>query len=255
MLKKELDKFYTKKEIAALCAEIYNKHVKDEFIVEPSAGAGAFAEHVSLMLDIAPEDSNIVKQDFLTFDSSKYKFYLGNPPFGKNCSLAKRFFNHAAKGKGIIGFILPRTFRKTSIQNSINLHFWLVEDRLLPEQSFTLDGVEYAVPCVFQVWEYRKEKREKVILPVSHKDFKFVDKEQANFSIRRVGVNAGKVNSHNDFSESSNYFIAGNVKEAFIALEKEFSEVAKNTAGNPSLSKSELVYIYEQSILQPYKIK
>lgn len=250
MLSKELDKFYTKPDIAKLCADIFWKHMKEEdgFVVEPSAGAGAFAPYVSLMLDLLPEAAGIQQQDFLTFDSSKYANYLGNPPFGKNSSLAKSFFNHAAKGKGLIGFILPRTFRKVSITNSIDLHFHLIEEVILPENSFTLEGKSYPVPCVFQVWQYRDEKREKINLPTTHPDFSFVSNTLADFSLRRVGGNAGKINEHNNFSPSSNYFIKGEVKEAFEELENEFREVAKDTAGNPSLSKAEIVYIYSRFI-------
>lgn len=247
MLSKELDKFYTNKDVADLCAQIFTKHVKNKFIVEPSAGAGVFAPHVSLMLDIMPESDNIMQQDFLTFKSAEYKYYLGNPPFGKNSSLAKQFFNHAAKGKGVIGFIVPRTFRKTSVQNALDLNFWLIEEVTLPENSFTLDGEAYSVPCIFQVWEYRKEKRTKVKLPTTHADFQFVSKAEADFSVRRVGGNAGKINPHNDFAEASNYFIKGDVRDIFESLENEFAEAARNTAGNPSLSKTELICIYEEA--------
>lgn len=244
---KQLDKFYTNSDVAKLCAEVFSKYANEE-IVEPSAGAGAFAPYVSIMLDLAPEADSIIEQDFLLWDSSKYKYYLGNPPFGKNSSLAKKFFNHAAKGKGVIGFILPRTFRKVSIQNALDLNFWVVEDHILDTNSFTLDGKAYAVPCCFQVWEYREEARKKVVLPTTHVDFKFVDKESCDFSIRRVGAKAGVVNSHNDFSAASNYFIKGGVKEKFITCEIPFKEAASNVAGNPSLSKGELVKIYGETL-------
>jgi hypothetical protein len=250
LISKELDKFYTKPDIAKLCADIFWKHLEDKtsFVVEPSAGAGVFAPYVSLMLDLLPEGENIKQQDFLTFDSFNYANYLGNPPFGKNSSLAKAFFNHAAKGKGYIGFILPRTFRKVSIQNSIDLHFHLVEEVLLPENSFTLEGKNYPVPCVFQVWKYSDVKREKIKLPTTHPDFSFVSSEEADFSLRRVGGNAGKLNDHNNFSPSSNYFIKGAVKDVFEELEEDFRAVAKDTAGNPSLSKGEIVRIYSDFI-------
>lgn len=243
---KELDKFYTNSDIAELCATIFNKYKMPGDVVEPSAGAGAFAPYVDIMFDLLPEGDNIQQADFLSVDTKPYKNFLGNPPFGKNSSLAKKFFNHAAKGKGVIGFIVPRTFRKASVQNSLDLHFHLVEDILLPENSFTLEGKSYPVPCVFQVWEYKETKREKVKLPTTHADFSFVSKKAAEFSIRRVGGSAGKVNEHNNFAEASNYFIVGDVKERFQSLEQEFKDAAQNTAGNPSLSKAELVHIYSQ---------
>lgn len=244
MLSRELDKFYTSADVAALCASIFAKHKLDGPTVEPSAGSGAFAPWSDIMFDILPESPNITQADFLALDSTKYKNYLGNPPFGKNSSLAKKFFNHAANGKGVIGFILPRTFRKVSTQNAINLNFHLVEDVLLPPRSFTLAGKPYAVPCVFQVWVWKADPREKILLPTSHPDFSFVSPPECDFSIRRVGGSAGIINEHNNYSPSSNYFIKGPVKEIFSRLETEFKEIAANTVGNPSLSKSELIYIY-----------
>jgi len=241
---KDLDKFYTNDAIAEVCATTFYKYVdKGSPVVEPSAGAGAFAPYVTKMYDIMPEGDDIEQADFLSLSLTD-KYFLGNPPFGKNSSLAKKFFNHAAKGSGVIGFILPKTFRKVSIQNALNLNFHLVEDVVLPEKSFTLDGKPYAVPCVFQVWKYSSKKRDKVVLPTTHNDFDFVSAENADFSLRRVGGSAGKVNEHNNYAAASNYFIRGDVKDRFISLEEDFKEAAKNTAGNPSLSKGELIYLY-----------
>ena len=249
--KSELDKFYTNKDIADRCAVIFFKYAKPP-VVEPSAGSGAFAPHVDLMLDLLPEGPDILQQDFFEFDTTKYANYLGNPPFGKSASLAKKFFNHAAKGKGVIGFILPRTFRKVSIQNSLDLNFHLLIDEILPEKSFTLDGKPYAVPCTFQVWEYRKEKRQKVILPVEHEDMLFVDSTQYDydFAIRRVGGLAGKVLDVGG-AIPSHYFLqvaSPEVRELLESLYDKFQEVARNTAGNPSLGKGELIDIYSKEL-------
>jgi len=252
---KDADKFYTNPDVVEFCGLMYSKYVRVgvETIVEPSAGAGAFGLYVDIMLDLYPEPNvpGIIKQDFLKWDSSQYKFYLGNPPFGRNSSLAKKFFNHAAKGKGIIGFILPRTFRKSSITNSLDLNFWLLEECILNKNSFTLEGKPYAVPCVFQIWEYRVEKRTKIQLPTTHSDFSFVSKEEADFSIRRVGGNAGKINPHNNYAAASNYFIKveNDMKHAqavFSEIQSRLQERAKDTAGNPSIGKGELILEYTQ---------
>lgn len=246
---KSADKFYTNSDVVEFCGVIYSKYVRVgvDTVVEPSAGAGAFGSYVDIMLDLYPERQDIIEQDFLKWDSSKYKFYLGNPPFGKNSSLAKKFFNHAAKGKGIIGFILPRTFRKNSITNSLDLNFWLLEEHILDTSSFTLEGKPYAVPCVFQIWEYRVEKRTKIQLPTTHSDFSFVSKEEADFSIRRVGANAGKINPHNNYAAASNYFIKGeSAKTIFSEIQSRLQERSKDTAGNPSIGKGELIFEYTQ---------
>jgi hypothetical protein len=246
--KQVLDKFYTNQDIADKCAAIFFKHASAP-VVEPSAGAGAFAPHVDIMLDLLPEAEGIIQQDFFDFNSKEHANYLGNPPFGRSASLAKKFFNHAAKGKGCIGFILPRTFRKVSVQNALDLNFHLVEDILLPTNSFTLEGNSYSVPCVFQVWEYRNEKRQKVVLPTTHKDFSFVDKGSEDFAIRRVGGLAGKVLDDGG-AVASHYFIQASteVQETLKSLYDEFQQVACNTAGNPSLGKGEMIHIYTSYI-------
>jgi len=242
-----LDKFYTNKDIAKYCADIFMEYVPDDStIVEPSAGDGAFIEYTSIAIDIEPENSKIQQLDFFDFNAKDYKYYLGNPPFGKNSALAKKFFNHAAKGCGVIGFILPRTFRKVTITNAIDLNFHKVYEEILPENSFLLAGKAKAVPCVFQVWEYREVKRDKVKLKTTHEDFVFTDVENCDFSLRRVGANAGKINPHNNFSASSNYFIQGSVLNKFKELEPEFIKLAKDTAGNPSLGKGEIVLLYDR---------
>lgn len=246
-----MDKFYTKPEIVEKCVPYFSPYVVGEKVVEPSAGNGAFAKYVDLMLDIKPEGPNILQQDFFQFDSSAYKNYLGNPPFGTNSQLAKNFINHAAKGKGVIGFILPITFRKVSLQNLIDLNFHLLEDIRLPVNAFVAkregEWVDYPVPCVFQVWGYHEECREKITLPLSHPDFDFVEeKDDWSFSIRRVGQAAGKVLDPEKTGKApSHYFIraSAEVRERLEYLYEDFNEQACLSV-YPSLGKGELVKIY-----------
>lgn len=266
--KEENDKFYTLPEVAKHCAEIYSEFAEG-FIVEPSAGSGVFAPYVNLMLDLVPEGPNIIQQDFFKFDTTQHANYLGNPPFGRNSSLAKDFFNHAAKGKGTIGFIVPLTFRKVSVQNDLDLNFHLVKEELLEDgkfvflsseyikehkikkpKSFTLHGEPYFVPCVFQVWQWREEPRTKIILPTEHDEFHFVDPDDYDydFAIRRVGGLAGKVLNVGG-AKPSHYFLQAEtwVQGRMESLYDKFQEVAKNTAGNPSLGKGELISIYSEA--------
>ena len=73
---------------------------KDDFIIEPSAGNGSFSqflqEYTNLKAyDLFPEKEGIIQQDFFTLDIDPLKeeecHVLGNPPFGRQSSLAKRF--------------------------------------------------------------------------------------------------------------------------------------------------------------------
>lgn len=99
-----LDKFYTKSEIVELCITTINEHLKikkSDVIIEPSAGNGSFSKPLKDMfknviaLDLAPEDSAIIKQDFFDFDPKSYEgktiHIIGNPPFGRQSSIAKKF--------------------------------------------------------------------------------------------------------------------------------------------------------------------
>lgn len=119
------------------------------------------------------------------------------------------------------------------------------EELELPKFSFLADGSSYDVPCVWQVWA--PGSRQKIILPITHPEIVFTDKKQANFCIRRVGALAGKCFEEFDkYSESSNYFmqVSEITKHKLQSLYSNFQEAAKNVAGNPSLSKTELIYIY-----------
>lgn len=255
-----LDKFYTKDEIAKQCVEwVTNLFPFSKFnlVIEPSAGGGAFLPYLpsgSLAIDIAPEHPNVIEQDFLNFVAIENNWLvIGNPPFGNNASLAKAFFNHSATFAEVIAFVLPKSFRKLSVQNNLDLNFSLVFDSDLPDDSFTLNGESYSVTTCFQIWKRTKIKRPKKKLDTNHKDWEWTTSDKADFSLRRVGVLAGKINKDLNFSASSNYFLKANIEPELLfnrltELYERLNLAAKNTAGNPSLSKTELVEIYNAEI-------
>lgn len=255
-----IDQYYTKPEIAKSCYDFLCKNIsinEYEIFLEPCAGAGSFfnlfPKDKRVGIDIDPKCDNVLKQDFLSFkyESNKKFITISNPPFGKNSSLAKKFFNYAAKFSNVIAFIVPKTFKKVSTQNQLDLNLYLKYELDLPDNSFIFNNKEYSVPTIFQIWVKRNIKRSKVILPLVHKDFSFTTKLGADYSIRRVGVLAGKINNSLEFAESSNYFIKSNINKnllynRFEDLYNDFNIAAKNTAGNPSLSKTELIYLYSR---------
>lgn len=192
-----LDKFYTKRTIARHCLDILDLSRYD-VLLEPSAGDGAFfdllppAHREGYDLQPAFPAGEIETLDFFEYEADPTKTYLvvGNPPFGKNSSLAKRFFAHAATFAQTIAFVLPRTFRKTTMINQLPAEFHQVEEILLPLESFELpDGSPYTVPCIFQVWERKEMEREKIVEPKAHPDFSFLsEKEDCEFSEALVSV-------------------------------------------------------------------
>ncbi|MDA8000207.1 MAG: SAM-dependent methyltransferase [Alphaproteobacteria bacterium] len=258
-----MDCFYTKEPVARLCLARLRQtvDVSDHGLwVEPSAGAGAFFRNFPrprLGIDILPsDDSEIIQSDFLFWrPDRRYDNIIvaGNPPFGKNASMAVRFFNHAASFAGRIAMILPRTFRKDSVVNRLNRKFHLDREWILPENSFEFNAHPYSVPTVFQVWTFSDKLREIRNPPKSHGHFSFVkQREQADFAVQRVGVAAGAVKTNMlKISPNSHYFLkaeadASRVLDAFREI--NWSSVKYDTAGNPSLSKSDVVGLYTEQV-------
>lgn len=260
--KSSLDQFYTKSYIAKYCYDkIFTIYNYNDFInfVEPSAGNGSFfnlfPNDKRIGMDIDPKADGITKMNFFDFgylelnsQRDKNVITIGNPPFGRICSLAIKFFNHAAKFSNVIAFIVPKTFKKQSIKNKLNLNFKLILSEDLPSNSFIFNDEEYHVPCCFQIWEKSSNKRQVKVISLNNDLFDFSDKEHANMAIRRVGGRAGKAfKVIKDLSKSSNYFL--NFKSKRIKKDKfidivnsiDFTSITKNTAGVRSLSKPELI--------------
>ena len=246
--KNVLDKFYTKKDVALFC--ISQLDIQDyDMIIEPSAGSGNFSSQIDgcIAYDIAPDGPGIQKQDFLMLEVdenmiNKKVLVIGNPPFGIQNNMAIAFFNHSAKFADTIAFILPKSFRKQSIQNKLSLEFSLVQDIDLNSKSFQLNGEDYDVPAIFQIWKRIPRKKEKLIYEVE--GIKFVKPDKADFRIQRVGGNAGKAFMTTG-STSSNYFIQNRTHisntrliELINSLEYEDRD---NTVGPRSISKPELL--------------
>ena len=70
------DKFYTKNKVADKCIEAVKQHLPSDniFIIEPSAGNGAFVQQIKTLTnsfafyDIEPDHEEVIKQDFLELD-------------------------------------------------------------------------------------------------------------------------------------------------------------------------------------------
>jgi predicted RNA methylase len=260
-LSKKLDQFYTNPIIASLCYGLIREiiNIDNFFLFEPSAGTGSFSNlfhENSMACDLDPKMDYIKEMNFFELDVSIFEdkrvITVGNPPFGKNSSLAIDFFNRSALFSKFIAFVVPKTFKKLSVRNRLSFDFHLIYEFDLPKDSFIFEDKAYDVPCTFQIWEKRVEKREKVLPIHKTKFFEFVNKENADFAIRRIGGLAGKVLEDFDkYKDSSHYYIKSMIKKeelVFIlkSLYKEFNLIAKNSAGNPSLSKNELIEIFEK---------
>ena len=259
---RQLDQFYTNPKIAKECIDRLNELyplAHGDVLLEPSAGSGAFYNLLDkdkrIGLDLDPQAEGVICQDYYNFvpDLSLNYIVVGNPPFGKNSSDAVKFFNHSSFAS-VIGFVLPRTFRKNSIQNRLDLNFHLMDDILLPENSFIFNGEEYNVPSCFQIWSKLKTKREKVKLPTKHQDFDIVKTlNDTDFIIQRVGAGAGtvKIKDLSRWAKESHFYIKSNIDPTLL-LDRfkslPYDRVKYDTAGNPSVSASDIVLLYSEIV-------
>jgi hypothetical protein len=252
----KLDQFYTKEEEAQRCYELVRPYTEPNTIwLEPSAGTGAFFKlfpSTRLGYDLEPKFDGIIEGDFLLADLSTLLdqdvITVGNPPFGKNANLAVQFFNRCAAVSRVVAMIVPRTFRKPSIINRLDSNFHLVHDETLPSFSFIADDMPYDVPCCFQIWTRSEVARSRMETPTRHPDFIFCKRHEGDFAVQRVGAAAGKVKDISDsFKDPSHYFIKDLVGGVRAVLEQiDYSSVKFETAGNPSVSKGELIALYDR---------
>lgn len=265
-----LDQFYTKPE----CAEKYYKiftsiiNINDyDIILEPSAGSGSFYKlfpiEKRIGIDVDPKHKGIIKKDFFEYIPVKNKSYLiiGNPPFGKISSSAVKFFNKSCEFADVIGFILPRTFKRVSIQNHLNLNFHLIysEDLPLKPCCFT---PKMNAKCVFQIWIKKETKRNVIRYDKTHKDFMFVKlgpKDinnqptppiNADFALKAYGSNCGEIvdSNLNELRPKSWHWIKSNIN--VDKLKKRFSKldyaISKDTVRQDSIGQQELIFLYKQ---------
>jgi hypothetical protein len=255
------DQYYTTSTVAGKCVaqilELYPES-RDYVWVEPSAGNGAFLNQVpantsKIGIDIEPKTAGIQQCDFLEWtpphdQETGKKLFFGNPPFGRQGSLAKAFIKHAAKYADIIAFILPRSFVKPSMSRAFPLDFHPVSSIEIERNAFQVNGDEYDVPCVFQIWEKRATNR---VLPEPAKErgFSYVKiNEPFDIAFTRAGGRAGvcyKAGSK-EFNVQCFYFIRldRNKETDTDTVEKIINRINShkfpdNTVGPRSLSKPE----------------
>lgn len=260
-----IDKFYTKKSTVEYCIDLIKKYIEinkyKDLIIEPSAGNGAFIPHIEklsishVFYDLKPEHPNIIKKNFFKLNSkcllNKYNkiHVIGNPPFGRQSTLAIKFIKKSCEFCDTISFILPKSFKKDSVKSKIPLDFHLLIQKDLPKYSFTVNSDDYDVPCVFQIWIKKSFNRIKIIKNIS-KYFHFVKKNNnPDIAIRRIGSNAGKIYENiNEKNINSHYFIKinkGLIKNKIISLLKKHNyDIFNNTVGPKSISKQELIKFY-----------
>ena len=198
-----LDKFYTKQEVVKRCLdEVYKLPYTFDCVIEPSAGDGAFYEHIQhenkIGIDIDPQHDEIIKGDWLNYtvsDMYERVLVLGNPPFGQYQKLSTKFILHAISFSNVqtIAFILPDVYRKHTRQRILPYNWRIVSITELGRDCFTLEGQDYHVPASFFIFD-KSEGKDLRVNPNAYtetNDFKFSTKD--DFDIFVFGASPRRI--------------------------------------------------------------
>ena len=265
----KLDQFYTNDNIALSCYKKLIEFVdinKFDYILEPSAGKGAFYklfdEEKRIGIDLEPKYEGIQKMDYFDFIHKNNKKYIviGNPPFGKISSIAIKFFNKSAEFVEYIAFIIPRTFKRLSVQNKLDLNFKLIYNEDLPLKPCCFTP-KMSAKCCFQIWKRSDTKRKVIKLDKKHKDFTFLKygpkdsnnqptpPENADFVMKAYGSNCGEIIEIglDELRPKSWHWIKSNID--IELLKKRFKtldySISKDTVRQDSFGQRELINIYK----------
>lgn len=264
-----LDQFYTNDDIAEKCIKILQKYINFsdyDYILEPSAGTGSFykllPKNKRIGLDLEPKYDGIKKMDYFDYIHKNNKKYIviGNPPFGKVSSIAVKFFNKSAIFADVIAFIIPRTFKRVSIQNKLDLNFKLIYNEDLPLKPCCFTP-KMDAKCCFQIWIKSNEPREIINYDKTHNHFKFLKlgpkdnnnqptpPQNCDFVIKAYGGNCGEIidTELHLLRPKSWHWLKSNIdiellKSRFRQLDYSMS---KDTVRQDSLGQQELIYLYK----------
>jgi predicted RNA methylase len=258
------EQYYTPKPLALeLVAQIEKVigSLAGKTVLEPAGGTGAFIEAVQaigvtrvISFDIEPLHELVSVGDFLEQEIKERNLItISNPPFGRNNSLSIPFFNHAAKVSDAICFIVPRSWRKWSVTNRLDLGFELALDLdididYVDAAGMPLSNKNHLATC-FQIW--KKADAPRGLVRVTDKGIiEKVSPELADVSLTIFGYGCGKVKTQFEpVPNTTQMFLKLSHPQALAALESvDYSKFFKNTAYTEALSLQEINYLLNEEI-------
>lgn len=183
----------------------------------------------------------------------KFDTVVGNPPYGSASGLAIKFLNLALKLSDDVRFVLPRTFRKDTVQARIDTDFSCVYDETLPDDTFK--PVTSNTKTCIQYWA--PGKRQLKTKQTTHADWTFLKSDELNktdLMIRRCGTNAGAMFIATDLHKykcgfGQNFFVKADseVIERLQALQPKLIELGLQANNQACVSKSMIVQLYTET--------
>ena len=258
------EQYYTPKGLADELVKLTLKAIPratEKSFLEPAGGTGSFIEALNMAgieavtsVDKYPMHPGVIQADFLEWETMDTDLLtISNPPFGRNNALSVPFFNRATKFSSHIAFLVPRSWRKWSVQNRLDTRFHLVLDVDVAVQYEDVLGAKIAkrndLRTCFQIWEKRLELRPVIAVP----DNGFIQKSSPNdadLAIRVFGYGCGTV--MNDFPRQPNttlMFLRVLDKSIESALQDlDYERFSINTAYTRALSFQEINFLINERV-------
>jgi hypothetical protein len=258
------EQFYTPLELAhALVGDVEAVlgSLQGKTVLEPAGGTGSFVEAAYakgvkgvISFDIEPLHEKVLLGNFLDQELREQSLItISNPPFGRNNSLSIPFFNHAARVSDAICFIVPRSWRKWSVTNRLDLNFELVSDKDLAIDYMDSEGElisdKSRLATCFQIWKRTGTPRAAVKIT----DMGVIQKvspELADISMTIFGYGCGSIKQDFDrVPNTTQLFLKLNHPQALSALRSvDFSRFFKSTAYTKALSIQEINFLLNEKI-------
>ena len=259
-----LEQYYTPPLLANDLTKVLFDLIPDaqsRHFLEPAGGTGSFidalkmhgAKHI-ISVDTHPLHPDVSEQNFLDFKSSRTDLVsISNPPFGRNNALSIPFFNHAAKFSREIAFLVPRSWRKWSVQNRLDQDFHLIHDQDVNLIYLDANGNPLAksneLRTAFQIWERRATKRQKIQVP-DNTLIKKVPPAEADVALRVFGFGCGQVSE--EFPRVPNttmmFLKLSQGVTASLLAELDFDRFKLNTAYTQALSIQEINFLLNEKL-------
>ena len=256
------EQYYTPPQVAQDILKVVVDLLEDfeqKVFLEPAGGTGTFINEALqsgftevLSYDIEPHHPLVSKGNFLEKKIPHYNCVtVSNPPFGRNNALSIPFFNKAAEYSDLIVFIVPRSWRKWTVQNKLDRRFTLVrEDDLnidyVDASGEPLSKNKYLRTCV-QYWKKSDVLRDLVYV----RDMGIIEKckyQEADASLTLFGYGCGTVKT--EFPKRPNttqMFLKLKHPRALEALKAvDFSRFFLNTAYTEALSIHEINFLLNE---------
>lgn len=258
------EQFYTPRNLASelvnLAATVIPDFPQRSFL-EPAGGNGSFIEALQGLgirkisaVDLYPKHELVQKGNFLNFTPEEQNLVtISNPPFGRNNALAIPFFNHAASFSEYICYLVPRSWRKWSVENRLDDRFHKVLDKEVfvsyEDDSGSPVRLANNLRTCFQVWQRKDSPRQKIFVP-DNGLIRKVSPEDAELAIRVFGYGCGRVLT--DFEPKKNttlMFLKPKSREIARLLPKlEYQRFSKNTAYTEALALTEINFLLNEKV-------